>query len=226
MFRPAALAAALTAPFILGACATPLTAESCQATDWSQLGYSAAAGGQVLSGLPSLARECAELGVEADRLAFAQGAEAGTDAFCTPARVLEVSLRRRVSTAQCGDTTGELHELALLGADFRQVEARANRVVAERDRARATIRKFERKSDKRRAQISAWESELRDAKPEHARNLRREIADQTRRLADDRHRIRRARRTLRDTRWEADRARRDLAEVRGAVEYARRGLRY
>lgn len=78
-------AAAGGAVMLLGSCAT-MSAEQCQAGDWSGQGYADGVAGLTMSRLNDHAEACAKHGVTPDAAAYGAGREQGLVQYCTPER--------------------------------------------------------------------------------------------------------------------------------------------
>lgn len=74
---------------IAAGCATPLDPE-CPRTDWLELGRADGLAGRAPRQLSGGKAACAERGSQPDGTAYARGWAEGLNAFCTPARGLEV----------------------------------------------------------------------------------------------------------------------------------------
>lgn len=196
-------AAASGAVMLLGSCAT-MSAEQCQAGDWSGQGYTDGAAGLTMSRLNDHAEACAKHGVTPDAAAYGAGREQGLIQYCTPDRGFREG---RTGSSYAGVCPSYLE------ADF--VPAyRDGQIVYQVDQALVSARsladshgnRLEELDEKIVAkQAEARAEGLTDQQREAVRNriqeLRRERADTEREWRRAQDAIDDAERDARDVRW-------------------------
>lgn len=196
-------AAAGGAVMLLGSCAT-MSAEQCQAGDWSGQGYADGASGLTMSRLGEHAEACAKHGIAPDDAAYRAGREQGLIQYCTPDRGFREG---RTGSSYAGVCPSYLE------ADF--VPAyRDGQIVHQADQALSDARgrvdslggRLEELDDKITAkQAEARAAGLTDEQRETIRNriqeIRRERADTERDWRRAQEAIDDAERDVRDVRW-------------------------
>lgn len=188
---------------LLGSCAT-MSAEQCQAGDWSGQGYADGAAGLTMSRLNDHAEACAKHGITPDAAAYGAGREQGLLQYCTPDRGFREG---RAGSAYAGVCPSYLE------ADF--VPAyRDGQIVYQVDQALVSARslvdshgnRLEELDEKIVAkQAEARAEGLTDQQREAVRNriqeLRRERADTERDWRRAQDAVDDAERDVRDVRW-------------------------
>lgn len=188
---------------MLGSCAT-MSAEQCQAGDWSGQGYADGAAGLTMSRLNDHAEACAEHGITPDTAAYGAGREHGLVEYCRPDRAFR--------EGRTGSSYGGVCP-SYLEADFLPAY-RDGQVVHQADQALVDARglvdslgnRLEELDDKITAkQAEARANGLTDQQRETIRNriqeIRRERADTERDWRRAQAAIDDAERDVREVRW-------------------------
>ncbi|WP_332659322.1 DUF2799 domain-containing protein [Brevundimonas sp.] len=196
-------AAAGGAVMLLGSCAT-MSAEQCQAGDWSGQGYADGVEGLTMSRLNDHAEACAEHGVTPDAAAYGAGREQGLAQYCTPDRGFRAGRTGSTYAGVCP---------AYLEADFMPAY-QDGQIVYQVDQALVSARslvdshgnRLEELDEKIVAkQAEARAEGLTDQQREAIRNriqeIRRERADTEREWRRAQDAIDDAERDVRDVRW-------------------------
>lgn len=196
-------AAAGGAVMLLGSCAT-MSAEQCQAGDWSGQGYADGVAGLAMSRLNDHAEACAKHGITPDAAAYGAGREQGLIQYCRPDRGFREG---RTGSGYAGVCPSYLE------ADFLPAY-RDGQIVYAVDQALASARslvdshgnRLEELDEKIVAkQAEARAEGLTDQQREAVRNriqeLRRERADTERDWRRAQDAIDDAERDVRDVRW-------------------------
>jgi hypothetical protein len=196
-------AAAGGAVMLLGSCAT-MSAEQCQAGDWSGQGYTDGASGLTMSRLGEHAEACIKHGIAPDDAAYRAGREQGLIQYCTPDRGFREG---RTGSAYAGVCP------TYLEADFMPAY-QDGQIVYQVDQAlisaRSLVDSHGNRLEELDEKIVAKQAEARaegltDQQREAVRNriqeIRRERADTEREWRRAQDAIDDAERDVRDVRW-------------------------
>lgn len=186
----------------VGSCAT-MSAEQCQAGDWSGQGYVDGQVGLSMSRLDEHAEACARHGVAPDAAAYAAGRREGLVRYCTPDRGFEAG---RTGSGYAGVCPADLEADFTLGyGDGQVVHAAEEALSSARSRVDSLGSRLEDLDDK----IAAKQAEARaDGLTDEQRDrIRARIAEIRRERADTEREWRRAQDAIDD-------AERDVREVR------------
>lgn len=154
--RAAALAAVVSAPLALGACAT-LTPEECRVVDWTEQGFRDGRSGASEGRLNAHGEACAKAGISPNSIAWRAGREEGLRLYC----VAEVGYREGLAERPYANVcSGPAAAEFLAGYQAGEAEAYARRRYEE---ARGDLRRAESfhaaaRTDEERAR---WGREIR-----------------------------------------------------------------
>jgi len=175
-----------------------ITPERCESVNWADAGYKAGVSAAPFDLDGSFEQKCAELGILPNEAAYRSGYEQGTADYCTPLGVFSKAIEHNAPLSRCDDPTGELAELAAIGESHRAAVSRYEAAESHLESLHSDIRRYQRKIDKRRAEIADLRAQLDDpatpeaAKPEirHAiEKFRDKIAKNRRYIQDARDNI-------------------------------------
>ena len=196
-------AAAAGALFGLASCAT-MSAEQCQAGDWSGQGFADGASGLSMSRLSEHAEACAKHGIAPDSAAYAAGRDQGLVRYCTPANGFHAG---RTGSGYGGVCPSWL-EADFMPAyrDGQIVHGFEQTLTNARSRVDSLRSELEDLDDKLTAKQTELRTEgLTDAQRDQIRNriqeVRRERTDRERDWRRAQEAVDEAERDVRDVRW-------------------------
>lgn len=188
---------------LLGSCAT-MSAEQCQAGDWSGQGFADGAAGLTMSRLNDHAEACAEHGITPDAAAYGAGREHGLVEYCRPDRGFREG---RTGSAYAGVCPSYLEADFLPAYHDGQIVYQADQALVS---ARSLVDSHGARLEELDEKIVAKQAEARadgltDQQRETIRNriqeIRRERADTEREWRRAQDAIDDAERDVRDVRW-------------------------
>jgi|SRR6478672_11850504 len=196
-------AAAGGAIMLLGSCAT-MSAEQCQAGDWSGQGYADGAAGLAMSRLNEHAEACAKHGITPNATVYAEGREHGLVQYCTWERGFREG---RTGASYAGVCPSNMEAGFLPAYQDGQIVHQADQALMD---ARGTVDSLGNRLEELDEKIVAKQAEARadgltDQQREAIRNriqeIRRERADTERDWRRAQEAIDDAERDVRDVRW-------------------------
>lgn len=188
---------------LLGSCAT-MSAEQCQAGDWSGQGFADGAAGLTMSRLNDHAEACAEHGITPDASAYGEGREHGLVEYCRPERGFREG---RTGSAYAGVCPSYLEADFLPAYHDGQIVYQADQALVS---ARSLVDTHGNRLEELDEKIVAKQAEARadgltDQQREAIRNriqeIRRERAETEREWRRAQDAIDDAERDVRDVRW-------------------------
>lgn len=91
----------LMAMQLLAGCASHLSKEQCQTTNWQQVGYRDGERGDFRSMLVKEEKDCARFSMTVDNQAYGKGWEEGVRAFCQPMRATQLGVQGKTFNPVC-----------------------------------------------------------------------------------------------------------------------------
>ena len=167
-------------PLVLLGCAS-MTAKECKVANWGEVGLRDGLGGESLSRLNDLVKDCAEAGVSVNTPIYLAGRDRGLITYCQLDNAARLGLAGRAYLGSCpAPVNGEFRRRFDLGREVYDARQQVQRLESRR---------------------YSLEKKLKDAESDEAR---KEARSELARLDRD---YRRARDRVRDAEWTFDRMR-------------------